>query len=150
MQKFVAVIITILGLLVIGLIAAAVIAANQPSGYEQAAIINAQGQARLDTALATATVTGVVGVAALGLIGLVGLLVLAGLLIHTSAAVTTAAITGVVALMQPGRPRVIIERQVLYLPRPGQKRRELWQQLSDVGEPVEVMLPAAAGQEAER
>jgi hypothetical protein len=44
------------------------------------------------------------GVAALGLIGLVELLVLTGLLIRTSAAVTTAAITGVVALMPPVSP----------------------------------------------
>ena len=54
-------VVTVLTLVVIGLVALAVMMVNRPSGYEQAAVIQAQGQARLDSGMALAGVIGTVG-----------------------------------------------------------------------------------------
>ncbi len=89
-------------------------------GRSTALIIQAAGQARLDSALATAIISSsALPWGVLGILGLLGL-----------------AVCGLVALAILRRPQAgppptrIIERQIIMLPPPGQTRRELWQALA--------------------
>lgn len=89
-------------------------------GRSTALMIQASGQARLDSALAAATISA----AALpwGILGILGLLGLA--------------VCGLVALAIALRPQIgppprIIERQIIMIPSPGQTRSQIWHSLSD-------------------
>lgn len=124
MPKAGAWIVTILTLVVIGLVALAVMMASRPSGYEQAALIAAQGQARLDSGLALAGVIGAGGVVIIGGVLAVGAIVL--LVIGLFGAITLfggviTAISGVVLHARPQPPAQIVTERVIYLPS-GQRR----------------------------
>lgn len=119
MQKAGALALTVPTLGVIGLVALAVMAANRPSGYEQAAIIAAQGQARLDSGLALAGVIGTGGVVIIGGILAVGALVV--LTIGIFGAITLfggviTAISGIVLHARSQPPAQIVTERVIYLP----------------------------------
>ena len=86
----------------------------------QATIIRAQGQARLDSAQAWAVMSG--AMLPWGVLGVLGLLGVVGLSL-------------VLRPAPPQSPPHIIERQIIYLPPPGQARRETWQVLT-AGQPV--------------
>lgn len=112
-------VVTVLTLVVIGLVALAVMMVNRPSGYEQAAVIQAQGQARLDSGMALAGIIGVGGVVIVGGILAVGTLVL--LVIGIFGAITLfggviTAISGVVLQARSQPPTQIVTERVVYLP----------------------------------
>ncbi len=102
-------------------------------GRSQAIVIQAQGQARLDAAQAAAiSSAAMLPWGALAILGLLGLAVVALCVV-------------IVARPRPEHrpepPARISERHVVYLPTPGQSRRETWQQvaaLQNVSEMVEV------------
>lgn len=93
-------------------------AAIEAEGRTRAMVIQAQAESRLHTAQAVAlTLAATLPWGVLGVVGLLGL-----------------AVVGLLGLMQfPGRsssqPKLIIERQIVYLPAPGQRRAEIWQAL---------------------
>lgn len=103
-------------------------------GRAQAQIIQAQAESRLHAAEAGAITSAAVSNVMLSALpwGILGILGLLGL--------------GVVALAfvvvtRPPRQPMLIERQVFYLPAPGQSRREVWQALSDTARPDTLLLP---------
>ncbi|GAB4440009.1 MAG: hypothetical protein Kow0031_21930 [Anaerolineae bacterium] len=131
MKKFAGVLILIL-MLILGILITIAIISNSRDPYGEAAIIAAQGQSRLDTAMGMAGVIGAAGVVTVAIIGTVGFLVLAGILIHATGALATTAITGVVAMMQSRphqqAPPQIIERQIVLLPGGSQAALDIWVQ----------------------
>ena len=88
-------------------------------GRAEAMVITAQGQSRLDSAQAGATLMSaalpLVGLALVGLYGILGVAALIAMMVYFN------------ARKQPPR---IIERQVVLLPAPGLSRREVWRALS--------------------
>jgi hypothetical protein len=134
MKKFAGVLILIL-MLILGILITLAIISNSRDPYGEAAIIAAQGQSRLDTAMGMAGVIGAAGVVTVAIIGAVGFLVLAGILIHSTGALATMAITGVVAMMQsrPHQqvPPQIVERRIMLLPGGSQAAPDIWVQPGD-------------------
>jgi len=134
-------------LLVIAGVAATGYAAQQAAqaeyarGQAEAAIVRAQGQASLDRAEAAQirAEASVQQIEALAMAVAVGLLSTAPLVVMLLVAVLglglmAVAITGLRSrprvIYAPAPPARIIERHVVYLPAPGQSRREVWKQLS--------------------
>ncbi len=99
-------------------------------GRAQAIVIQAQGQARLDAAQAAAiSSAAMLPWGALAILGLLGLAVVALCMV-------------IVARPKPHRPEPptrIIERHVVYLPTPGQSRRETWQQVAALQNVIEMV-----------
>ena len=125
MKQFAVYVVIVLALVLAILIAWNV--ANRPNGYEQAALVTAQGQARLDTGMAVAMLIFATFAGIGGLLLIIGGLVIAGMLINT----TAATVAGIVAMTQQRQPPHIIERQIVLLPPPNHPRRETWQMLAD-------------------
>jgi len=100
--------------------------------YSEAAIIRAQAESRLTTATAGAIVT-----AALlpwGVLAILGVLGLA-----------TVALSGAIVVTRPRQqPPQIIQRQILYLPPPGQRRGETWQALARGSDFIQVEMSQPA------
>jgi hypothetical protein len=88
-------------------------------GQAEAMVVRAQAESRLHAAQAAAiTSASLLPWGVLAILGLLGL------------AIVALCIVVVVRRPQAGPP-VLIERQIVYLPAPGQSRREVWQALSD-------------------
>jgi len=118
-MKYIVIILALLGLLFF-----AVGYANSRAterNYSEAAIVRAQAESRLTTATAGAiTSVALLPWGVLGIVGVLGLAVtaLAGSIVHST-------------LM---RNKHIIERQVIYLPAPGQSRAQVWAGVSNVAQ----------------
>lgn len=86
-------------------------------GRAQTMIIQAQAQSSLQSAQATAiTSAAMLPWGVLGVLGLLGLAVVA---------------LCVVIVIRPVKQPVLVERQIFYLPAPGQRRGEVWQVLAE-------------------
>lgn len=94
----------------------------------EAVVIRAQAESRLTSATATAiTTTALLPWFSLTILGVLGLAVMA--------------LAGAIITRHPG-PRTIEVRTIVYLPAPGQTRREIWRGISQVKaiEPPQVMV----------
>ncbi len=106
----------------------------EAQGQRQAQVIEAQGQARLDSAAALSVASyALLPWGVLAVLGLLGLAIVA--------------LLGLVTIRRPQSQ--IVERQVVYLPAPGQARREVWQALSH-GRGEVLALPAVEATEVTR
>jgi hypothetical protein len=99
-------------------------------GRARAVVIEAQGQARLDSAQASAvTLTAALPWGVLGVLGLLGL---------SLSALAMAMV--VMSFLKSMQPPPVIERQVIMLPPPG-PRRQTWQTLTQVPDDY-LVIPA--------
>lgn len=91
----------------------------EADGRARAAVIQAQAESRLHSAQAGATIAAVMlPYMVLGILGILGL---------------ATVVLGAIILYSPRLVRPpIIERQIIYLPAPGQRRAEFWQALSEL------------------
>jgi hypothetical protein len=132
-SKLISIVVIILMLLIILTYAVAVLndkatrreyaraAAIEADGRARALVIAAQAESRLHAAQASATLSAVLlpwGI--LAVLGLLGL-----------AIITLAGTVLILYLLRPPQSVQIIERRVLYLPAPGQRRSEVWQALCE-------------------
>jgi hypothetical protein len=98
-------------------------------GQAEAMVIRAQAESRLQAAQAAAiTSASLLPWGVLAILGLLGLAVVA--------------LCVVIVTRPPRQPApYLIERQIVYLPAPGQSRREVWQALSDTARPDVLLIP---------
>jgi hypothetical protein len=132
MTRFLGLILVCLAL-VVALFAAMGYANDRAAQYElargrsQAIIIQAQGQARLDSAQAWAvTSAAALPWGALTILGVLGLGILA--------------LAAAIVVLTLNRQPLLVERQLLYLPAPGQPRSEVWRALA-AGPEIEIVIP---------
>ncbi len=90
-------------------------------GRAQQGIIIAQGQSQLDAAQASAiTSAALLPWGVLGILGLLGL------------AIVALALVIVTQPGRPGQPVYLATPTIVYLPAPGQSRREIWQAIEEI------------------
>jgi hypothetical protein len=91
-------------------------------GISESMIVRANGQARLDSAQAAAVLmAAAVPWLVLGILGVMGL----GIIVLAVSIAT-----------RPSPGPALIERQIVYLPAPGQPRRETWAAIERMGRPA--------------
>jgi hypothetical protein len=157
MEKLFAMIVLAL-VLILGTVAATGWASQQAAqaeyarGQAEAAIVRAQGQASIDRAEAAQirAEASVQQIEALAMAIAVGLLATAPLVVMLLVAVLGLGLMAVAITGLRSRPKVvyappqIITREIVYLPAPGQRRREVWQVVSET-RPELVARPGREG-----
>jgi hypothetical protein len=107
-------------------------------GQAEAMVLRAQAESRLHAAQAAAiTAASLLPWGVLAILGVLGLAVVALCMVIVTRRPQTA-------------PTLVVERQIVYLPAPGQSRREVWQSLSETCTTGERRPPSVVALSEER